>query len=138
MVRDPQGFTDFCDFLVHNISAVHEPDHNAVEPRPTRRTALDLKALFALATGLGLIFGCSVGALAWQGDWDQIRAWRDIKERDRYFVHSGPAITSMTGFFHLKNWQFDWDTDQDLRMKGQIPRYMMRPPIGRLDQRKTP
>jgi hypothetical protein len=138
MLRDRQGSTGLCGPFAYIIGEAHANDHNTVETGPPRRTAVYFKALFGLAAVLALSFGCSVAAQAREAKWDGTAVWRDMEERQQYILISDPAIPSITESLHLKRENFDWNTYQDLRTKGQMPRYMMRPPIGIFDQKGTP
>ncbi len=138
MLRDRQGSTGLCGPFAYTIGDAHASGHDTIETGPTRRTAVYLKALFGLATLLALSFGCNVGAQAREKDWDGTAVSWNMEERHPYFFFSDPAIPSITGSFHLKSENFDWNTYQDLRTNGQSPRYMMRPPIGIFDQKGTP
>lgn len=138
MVRKRRGFTGLRRPFAETNGDAPTSDHDTGEAGPAGRTAVKLKVRIGLAALLAMSFGCGAGAQARQGNWDETAAWREIAKRDRYFSFSDPAIPSITGSFHFKSENFDWNTYQDLRTKGQIPRYMMRPPIGIFDQKGTP
>lgn len=138
MLRDRQGSTGLCGPFAYIICEAHANDHDTGETGPPRRTAFNFKALFGLAAVLALSFGCSLGAQAREAKWDGTAAWQNTWERHKYVFFSDPARTSITESFHLKIENFDWNTYQDLRTKGQIPRYMMRPPIGIFDRKGEP
>lgn len=53
--------------------------------------------------------------LAKLGDWDGSVAWVYSPERSRDFVYSDPVIASETVFYHLKSWQFSWNSIDDLK-----------------------
>lgn len=48
------------------------------------------------------------------GVWDGTLVWFDTPERRKLFYISDPVIDIQYVFFHLKDYQFDWDTMDDL------------------------
>lgn len=54
------------------------------------------------------------GTLVRKGEWDGGAVWSDAEERRQYFWFSDPVIDGNTVFFHLKSFDFDWNTIEDL------------------------
>ena len=48
------------------------------------------------------------------GKWDASATWARKTERDKYLYFSDPLYQSTYAFFHLKDYQFDWNTLDDL------------------------
>lgn len=53
--------------------------------------------------------------LALDGDWDATATWADKPGRDEDFYFSDPLYKSFSGFFHLKTYDFEWETLDDLK-----------------------
>lgn len=49
------------------------------------------------------------------GEWDGSAVWLKSPDREKMFYFSDPVVQSSYVFFHLKNFQFDWKTVDDLK-----------------------
>jgi len=120
-------------FIVHLNSVDH------ADGRSTNKSKTDkLRALLGLVGLLVVSFGCCKDAEARKANWEETSAYREMEIRDRYVFWSSRNVPSIKRFFQFENRNFDWDTYQDLRTRGQTPRYMMRPPTGLFEHKQTP
>lgn len=53
--------------------------------------------------------------LAKDGEWDASATWGKNSDRDEFFYYSDPLYPAIAAFFHLKSYQFDWSTLDDLK-----------------------
>ena len=53
--------------------------------------------------------------LAENGDWDGSTVWAYSPEREKKFLFSEPIGHGCHVFFHLKDFKFDWQTEDDLQ-----------------------
>lgn len=53
--------------------------------------------------------------LAKSGEWDGSLIWLHTPEREQYFYFSEPILQCNYVFWHLKNYDFDWDSIEDLQ-----------------------
>jgi polar amino acid transport system substrate-binding protein len=53
--------------------------------------------------------------LAKTGEWDASATWGHNADRDKHFYFSDPLYPARSVFFHLKSYQFDWNTLEDLK-----------------------
>lgn len=52
--------------------------------------------------------------LSQRGEWDGTFLWFDTPERRKHFYISDPVVDVLYVFFHLKSFQFDWNSIDDL------------------------
>ncbi|MES9956434.1 MAG: transporter substrate-binding domain-containing protein [Sedimenticola sp.] len=73
---------------------------------------------FALE-GIDVVYGffpwARAKTLAKEGAWDGSVVWYYTEERAKDFYFSDPVVATQTAFFHLKSFEFDWDTLDDLK-----------------------
>jgi hypothetical protein len=124
------GFSEVMARRVHK--------HNRVKTARLGLKAAHLKTLFAATVFSASNLGIGPGAEAWEGEWDQIVVSQQTTERVQYFPHSGLAIPNVTRFIYLEDEPVNWETYENLKKKREVPRYMMRPPMGHFDKRNGP
>lgn len=112
--------------------------HSRVETARLGLKAAHLKTLFAATVFSVCNFGIGPGAEAWEGDWHQTVVWQQTTERVQYFPHPGLAVPNVTRFIYLEDELLNWETYENLKKDQEVPRYMMRPPIGHFDKKNGP
>ena len=53
--------------------------------------------------------------IAERGEWDGSVIWSKTPEREERFYYTDPVLYGTMVFFHLKSYEFDWDTIEDLK-----------------------
>ncbi|MDM8516805.1 transporter substrate-binding domain-containing protein [Desulfobacterales bacterium HSG16] len=53
---------------------------------------------------------------AQKGKWDGSIGWKKTEDRKKFFHFSKPLFEGKTVFFHLKSFDFDWNTIDDLKI----------------------
>jgi polar amino acid transport system substrate-binding protein len=53
--------------------------------------------------------------IAERGEWDGTAIWSKAPEREERFYYSDPVLYGTLVFFHLKSYEFDWNTIEDLK-----------------------
>lgn len=112
--------------------------HNRIEPARIGLKAVHLKTLFAATVFSVSNFGIGSEARDWEGERYQMVVWQQTTERVQYFPHSGLAIPNVARFIPLEDELFNWETYENLKKDREVPRYMMRPPIGHFDKKNGP
>lgn len=132
------NFTSDEDSGFSNVVARRGRKHSKVESARLGLKAAHLKTLIAATMFSVSNFGIGPGAEAWEGERDQLVVWQQTTEPFQYIPHSRLAIPSVTRFIYLEDELVNWETYENLKKDREVPRYMMRPPIGHFDKKKKP